>query len=98
MLNFSKGIVFVLAVALVAIPASSFAGSSWSAVTVNQSQNAVSMNHGMDLHQGADIKTSTWLGNQASATSHVKGNQTNWFMGKGAQTQELSSGVGLTWE
>lgn len=97
--HYRKGVAFVAASLMLALaPTMAFAASSWSAVTVNQSQGAITTgNRVVDLQQTANISTSTNLGNQAWVSSGVSGTQGAWFAGKGSQEQNLSAGTSLTW-
>jgi len=92
-----EGGMIVASTALFA-PLAAYASSSWSAVTVNQSQSAWSPNHQVDLQQSAVINASTHLGNQASATSQSSGNQSLWVTDTASQGQVLTANAGITWQ
>lgn len=78
------------------VPLSAYAGSAWSTVTVEQNQHVNGAN--ADLIQSADVESSVWFGNQASAKSKASGDQALWINGKGGQKQKLATEAKLTWD
>lgn len=96
--SFSSKVLAALSSAAVLLPGSALAASSWSAVSVQQDQNAVSWHHPVDLNQAASINTGSNVGNQAHAQSRLDGNQQVWLgSGKGAQAQDLQAGARIDW-
>jgi len=84
-------------ISMMALPVAAHAGSSWSAVTVTQSQSANSPHHTVDMQQSATISTATWVGGQVAASSEVSGSQEQEFKGHGSQSQELVSASAVEW-
>ena len=93
----NKTVVSSMVAVATMMPVSVFAASSWSVVTVSQSQSANAPYYA-DISQRADIKTSTIVDGQAAASSHVVGNQDLWFTGSASQSQELTSASKVEWE
>jgi len=92
-----KTVVTSIVAAATMMPVSAFAASSWSAVTVSQSQSANAPYYA-DATQHADITTSTTVDGQAAASSHVVGDQSVWFTGHLNQSQDLTSASSVEWE